>query len=258
MSNASFVQRNAKSWFTRAARCHVRHRGPARRRIRPICATTADGRTVQRVVADYEAYTVPLYSRPDVVLVSGKGRRVVDSEGKEYLDFSGGIAVNALGHADDRVIEAVREQAEKLMHTSNLFHSRPAIDLAKRLVEHSFADKVFLCNSGTEATEAAMKFARKWAAVHHGIDPYDPEQNRPYEIVSFTGGFHGRTMGALALTPKQKYQSPFLPMLPGHRLATFNDLDSAASAIQSGKTCAVIVEPVQVIAQPFYGLFAKE
>ena len=122
------------------------------------------------------------------------------------------------------------------------------MELAKRLVENSFADKAFFCNSGTEANEGAIKFARKYARVAAGVDPYDPDATAPYEIVSFTNCFHGRTMGALALTYKEQYKSPFLPVMPGHQLATYNDLESAAAVIKKGKTAAVFVEPVQVRA----------
>jgi adenosylmethionine-8-amino-7-oxononanoate aminotransferase len=127
------------------------------------------------------------------------------------------------------------------------------VELAKRLVEHSFADKAFFCNSGTEANEGAIKFARKYARVAAGVDPYDANATAPYEIVSFTNCFHGRTMGALALTYKEQYKSPFLPVMPGHRLATYNDLDSATAVIQKGKTAAVFVEPVQVCGEPVLG-----
>lgn len=231
--------------------CRVRNSLICQRRTMQIRATTAQPRTSEAVVRDYETYMVPVYVRPNVVFVSGHGSRIIDSEGKSYLDFSGGISVNALGHSDDRLVQALNSQASMMTHASNLFHTVPGIELAKRLVQNSFADKVFFCNSGTEATEAAIKFARKWAAVKSNIDPYDPDVIGPHEIVSFTSAFHGRTMGALAITPKEKYQSPFLPMMPGHRLATFNDLTSVESVIKAGKTCAVFVEPVQVRASGY-------
>ncbi|GBF99596.1 acetylornithine aminotransferase [Raphidocelis subcapitata] len=155
------------------------------------------------------------------------------------------IAVNALGHGDKRWYEALTNQAGILSHTSNLFHTVPQVELAKRLVHNSFADKAFFCNSGTEANEGAIKFARKYARVAAGVDPYDPAATAPYEIVSFTNCFHGRTMGALALTYKEQYKTPFLPVMPGHALAEYNDLDSAAAVIKKGRTAAVFVEPVQ-------------
>lgn len=186
------------------------------------------------------------YGRPaDVVFVRGEGAKLYDAAGKPYLDMAAGIAVNALGHGDARWYEALSRQAGILSHTSNLFHTVPQVELAKRLVERSFADKVFFCNSGTEANEAAIKFARKYARVAAGVDPYDAAATAPYEIVSFTNCFHGRTMGALALTYKEQYKTPFLPVMPGHVLAEYNNLESAKAAIKKGKTAAVFVEPVQ-------------
>lgn len=196
-------------------------------------------------VMDEEAqYVLQTYARFPVVMTHGKGARVWDANGKEYIDLAAGIAVNALGHTDDRWLKTLVEQAGKLAHTSNLYHTSAQVDLAKRLVQNSFADKAFFCNTGTEANEGAIKFARKWARVKAGIDPYGPE-TAPHELVSFTACFHGRTMGALALTYKEQYKTPFAPMLPGHQLATYNDLESARKVIKKGKTCAVFVEPVQ-------------
>lgn len=197
------------------------------------------------VVADEKKYVLQTYGRAPMVLSHGSGPRVWDVEGKEYLDFAAGIAVNALGHGDPRWVEALKAQADVLAHTSNLYHSVPQVELAKRLVESSFADKVFFCNTGTEANEAAIKFARKAARVAAGIDPYDANATAPSELVSFTNSFHGRTMGALALTYKEQYKTPFMPMVPGAQLATYNDLESAAAVIKKGKTAAVFVEPVQ-------------
>lgn len=139
------------------------------------------------------------------------------------------------------------EQAGLLTHTSNLFHTEPQVNLARRLVEHSFADRVFYANTGTEANEAAIKFARKFAKVAAGVDPYDPvaSANTPIEIVSFTNSFHGRTMGALALTYKEQYKTPFQPVMPGAVMLPYRDLAAAREAIQPGRTCAVFIEPVQ-------------
>lgn len=214
---------------------------------RPRASLAAIGKTVGANVAeDFGKYLVGTYTRPDVVFTHGSGCTLVDTEGRQYLDFSGGIAVNALGHSDPRWAETVAKQAKKLTHTSNLFHTLPAVDLAKKLVETSFADKVFYCNSGTEANEAAMKFARKWARVQAGVDVLDPAAQAPYEFVAFTAGFHGRTMGALSLTYKDSYRTPFGPLPPGGNFAEWGNLESAKKAIQPGKTCAVFVEPVQV------------
>ncbi|PNH09779.1 Acetylornithine aminotransferase, chloroplastic/mitochondrial [Tetrabaena socialis] len=198
----------------------------------------------QQVISDEQKYVLQTYGRAPVVISHGKGAKMWDVEGKEYIDMAAGIAVNALGHSDARWYAALAEQAEKLAHTSNLYHTQPQVELAKRLVENSFADKAFFCNTGTEANEGAIKFARKWARVQAGIDPYS-EAPAPYELVSFTNCFHGRTMGALALTYKEQYKTPFFPMMPGHRLAEYNDLESARSVIEKGKTAAVFVEPVQ-------------
>lgn len=183
-----------------------------------------------------DKYIVHSYSRAPFVLDHGQGTRLVDTEGKVYLDFVAGIAVNALGYGDEEVCSAIAEQAHKVIHTSNLYLTAPQVQLAKLLVEHSFADKVFFCNSGAESVEAAIKFARKYAKAHSG-----PER---YEFVAMSGAFHGRTMGALALTPREHYQAPFVPLMPGAHIATFNDLDSVR-ALVSDKTCAIIVEPVQ-------------
>lgn len=144
-------------------------------------------------------------------------------------------------------MEAVTEQAGRLTHISNLYHSVPQAALARRLVEASFADRVFFANSGTEANEAAIKFARKFAKVQAGVDPYDPvaSAGAPAEIVSFTNSFHGRTMGALALTYKDQYKTPFQPVMPGAVMVPYRDLEAAASVIKKGKTAAVFVEPVQ-------------
>lgn len=204
----------------------------------------ADNLTAE-IVAEEKKYILQTYVRPDLVFVSGEGACLYDAHGKKYLDFAAGIAVNALGHGDKRWLDAVCEQASTLTHTSNLFHTVPQVKLAKRLVELSFADKVFFCNSGTEANEAAIKFARKWARIKAGIDPYDKDAEAPSELVSFTGSFHGRTLGSLVLTYKEQYKTPFLPLMGGGVEAKYQDLDSAKAAIVKGKTCAVFVEPLQ-------------
>lgn len=200
-----------------------------------------------RVIADEKAYILQTYARPDVVFVRGQGTKLYDSAGKEYLDFAAGIAVNALGHGDPRWVAAVADQASLLTHTSNLYHTEPQAALARRLVHSSFADRVFYANTGTEANEAAIKFARKYAKVAAGLDPYDPVTagDAATEIVSFTNSFHGRTMGALALTYKDQYKTPFAPVMPGAVMVPYRDLDAAAGVIKKGRTAAVFVEPVQ-------------
>lgn len=181
-------------------------------------------------------YILQTYKRPAVVFNHGKGVYLFDTEGNVYLDFASGIAVTALGHADEEWVTAVAQQAANLAHVSNLYHTVPHVELAKRLVANSFASRVFFCNSGSEANEAALKFARKFARTH-----FSPEKTG---IVAFSGGFHGRTVGALSVTHKAQYRHPFAPLMPGVTFATYNDLPSARQAITS-QTCAVIVEPVQ-------------
>ncbi len=189
----------------------------------------------QQLVADAERYFVKAYNRPPFVLTHGKGVEVWDSDGRRYLDFVAGIAVNALGHADPVSQQVIAEQAAKLTHVSNLYWNEPAIELAKLLVHSCFADKVFFTNSGAEAIEGAIKFARKVALKQH------PEK---YRILAFEHSFHGRTTGALAATHKPAYREPFGPLLPGVRFAPFNDLDAATAALDES-VCAVIVEPIQ-------------
>ena len=181
-------------------------------------------------------YVAPTYKRPPFVLEHGDGVCLFDTQGKRYLDFVAGIAVNAFGSADREIAEVIGEQAQVLGHVSNLYYSVPMLELARDLVASSFADKVFYCNSGAEANEAAFKFARRWALDRHG--------EGKSRIVAFTNAFHGRTMGALAATPREKYQAPFRPLMPNVQFATYNDLESAAAAI-GDDVAAVIVEPVQ-------------
>ncbi len=188
-------------------------------------------------IKDLDAqYVVHTYNRAPFVLERGEGVWLYDTEGKVYLDFASGIAVNALGHAHPAVVQAITKQLGQLDHVSNLYYTAPQAQLAQMLVETSFADKVFFCNSGTESVEAAIKFARKWARSHYDDDKI--------EFITLTGAFHGRTMGALALTPRDHYQAPFRPLMPGVKLATFNDLASV-EALMDAHTCAVIVEPLQ-------------
>jgi predicted acetylornithine/succinylornithine family transaminase len=179
---------------------------------------------------------VPTYVRPPIVFARGEGAYLFDTEGKSYLDMTAGIAVTALGHSDPEWADVVAEQAGELTHISNLYHSAPHVELAARLVDNSFADRVYYCNSGTEANEAAIKFARKWARSQ-GRDGRTG-------IVAFEGGFHGRTIGALSVTAKARYRDPFAPLMPGVTFAPFNDLAAAAEAV-TREVCAVIVEPIQ-------------
>lgn len=186
------------------------------------------------------------YAKPDdLVFVSGAGSRLTDAAGRRYLDFAAGIAVNALGHSDPRWAAAVAAQARALCHVSNLYHTAPAARLAKRLVESSFGDRAFFCNSGAEANEAAIKFARKAARVRAGVDPYDGSAAAPSGLLSFDNCFHGRTLGALSLTYKSQYKTPFAPLVPGCTSVPYLDLDAARAVLARGETAAVFVEPLQ-------------
>jgi len=190
-----------------------------------------------QIIEDEQTYLVQNYKRPPFVLVHGEGVTLYDSEGNPYTDWVSGIAVNALGYGDAGIEEAINRQlAHGMLHISNLYHTAPPAELAKLLVENSFADRVFFCNSGAEANEGAIKFARKVA--------YKNDQPDKHEIVTFTNAFHGRTMGALAVTPREKYQKPFQPMMPGVIVAEYNNVESAKAAINAN-TAAVIVEPIQ-------------
>jgi len=177
-----------------------------------------------------------VFSYPRLLLVRGKGSYVWDSTGRCYLDFSSGLGVAALGHGRADFATVLRDQFLTLGHCSNLYGNLPVLELARRLVESSFASRVWFANSGTEANEAAIKFARAFGKEH--------DSGRKQEIVAFRGGFHGRTIGALAATHHPAYRRPFAPLMPGVRFAEFNDSKSFERAIHAG-TCAVLVEPVQ-------------
>jgi len=190
----------------------------------------------EALIALAEQVLAPTYRRPPIVFTHGEGMYVYDAAGRRYLDFVAGIAVCALGHADPGVAEVIADQARRLVHLSNLYHTEPHLRLAEALVAHSFADRVFFCNSGAEAVEAALKFARKFARAHF--------HDRKVGFVAFTHSFHGRTMGALSVTEKPAYREPFGPLVPGVTFAPFNDEEAARAAITE-ETCAVIVEPIQ-------------
>jgi predicted acetylornithine/succinylornithine family transaminase len=180
-------------------------------------------------------YLLQTYRRAPVAFSHGQGVWLYDLEGKRYLDFIGGIAVSVLGHAHPRLVAAIQAQAARLLHVSNLFHIAEQAALGRWLVEHSALDRVFFCNSGAEANEAAIKLARKWGR-RDGRDRY--------EIIVTHHSFHGRTMGTLAATMQPKYQQPFAPLLPGFAAVPFDDLDAIPGATTE-RTCAVLVEPVQ-------------
>jgi acetylornithine/N-succinyldiaminopimelate aminotransferase len=190
----------------------------------------------QEIIALEQQYVLQTYIRPEFVFERGEGVWLYDTDGRQYLDAGSGIAVNALGYRNDIIVDAIRQGAEGLLHVSNLYHTAPHALLARDLCRASFADRAFFCNSGTEANEGALKFARKYARANG-----DPDKRG---IVAFTGSFHGRTMGSLAATATQKYREPFEPLIGEVTFALFNDLDSTRRTI-SAHTCAVIVEPVQ-------------
>jgi acetylornithine/succinyldiaminopimelate/putrescine aminotransferase len=197
-----------------------------------------------------------VYRPAEPVFVGGSGCRLRDEHGRRYLDFGSGIGVNALGYGDAGVARAMaRAVATGVIHTSNLFRTRAAPALAAELVRASFADRVFFCNSGAEANEAAFKFARRWAREQHAQQPHSAQHPQPsqqwqhdafakHEIVALRGAFHGRLFGALAATDRPSMQQPFAPLMPGVRFIEPGDAAAAAAAI-GATTAAVIVEPVQ-------------
>lgn len=190
----------------------------------------------KRLIEEAERYLMNTYKRYPVVLRKGSGVRVYGIDGKEYLDFVGGIAVNILGHCPRKVVIAVQKQVQRLIHCSNLYHIEPQIKLARLLVENSFADKVFFCNSGAEANEGAIKLARKFAKEYLSPDRF--------EIITCHGSFHGRTYGALTATAQEKFHNGFSPLLPGFKYVPFNDIDALKKAIDKN-TCAIMLEPIQ-------------
>ena len=178
------------------------------------------------------------YNRFPVVFDHGKGVRLYDTEGQEYLDFGAGIAVMGLGYGDEEYTQAVKEQLDKLTHISNLFYNAPSVRAGEKLLAASGMDKVFFTNSGTEAVEGALKIARRYYYNKtHGEAPAG-------EIIAMNRSFHGRSLGALSVTGNAHYREPFAPLIPGIRFADFNDLDSVKARINEN-TCAIIMEPIQ-------------
>jgi acetylornithine/N-succinyldiaminopimelate aminotransferase len=178
---------------------------------------------------------VGVYARYPVAFVRGEGARLWDADGKRYLDFFTGLAVNNLGHGHPRVVAAIRAQSEKLLHVSNVYYNEPSARLGMLLIEHSFAERVFFCNSGAEANEAAIKLARR-----HGSRQLDGR----YEILTVLGSFHGRTIATLSATAQEKYQSGFQPLLQGFRYVRFGDVAAMRAAVRP-ETVAILVEPIQ-------------
>jgi acetylornithine aminotransferase len=183
-----------------------------------------------------DKHVMKTYGRYPIVAQRGEGCRLWDIDGKVYLDFLAGVAVNNLGHCHPKVVAALREQAGRLLHCSNFYHIPQQIELAEWLCEHSFADRVFFCNSGAEANEAAMKLARKHSREKHGEDRF--------EVITALASFHGRTIGTISATGQEKVKAGFSPMLDGFKHVPFGDLQAMRQAITSN-VCAIMLEPLQ-------------
>ena len=192
-------------------------------------------KTMELVAAGQRRY-VPNYAPKEMILDRGEGARMWDLDGNEYIDLGAGISVTSLGHGDPELARALSEQAGQLWHVSNLYFAEPVIRLAEELCEATFADRVFFCNSGAEANEAAIKLARKHASLRHGTEKR--------EIVTFHGGFHGRTLATVTATAQPKYHEGFEPLPGGFRYCEFNDIAALDGTI-GDRTCAVLVEPIQ-------------
>ena len=190
----------------------------------------------QQWIDKSDKYIMKTYGRYPIVPVRGEGCRLWDADGKEYLDFLGGVAVNNLGHCHPKVVAALQKQAAELIHCSNYYQIPQQIELAELLCNNSFADKAFFCNSGAEANEAAIKLARKYSR-----DTFGPER---YEIITAADSFHGRTMATVSATGQEKVQRFFDPLLHGFKHVPFNDVAALEAAVTS-TTCAVMLEPIQ-------------
>lgn len=190
----------------------------------------------KKIMALADQNMMNTYRRVPIALVKGKGARLWDANGREYLDFVAGIAVCNLGHSHPKVVKAIKKQAKDLMHVSNLYYTKPQAEVAAILTKHSFADKVFFCNSGAEANEAAIKLARKYAHENLGPDKF--------ELITMKDSFHGRTMATITATGQEKFQFGFTPLLDGFRYVPFNDPEALEAAI-TPKTCGIMLEPVQ-------------
>ena len=188
------------------------------------------------IAALTDKYVARTYARIPIALVKGKGTKVWDADGKEYLDFLAGIAVNNLGHCHPAIVRAIREQSKKLLHVSNLYHILPQSELARQLCHHSFAERVFFCNSGAEANEAAIKLVRRYGLEKLG---------GRHEILSTHNSFHGRTLATLTATGQEKIRAGYDPLPSGFRQVPYNDLAAVEEAIDEKKTAAVLVEPIQ-------------
>jgi predicted acetylornithine/succinylornithine family transaminase len=191
--------------------------------------------TSKEVINKIDKFTFSNYSRYPIAIKKAKGSWVWNFEGKKYLDFTTGIAVSNLGHNHIKIINSIKQQTGKLIHTSNLFYTQEQGQLAQTLVQNSFADKVFFCNTGTEANEAALKLARKWGKANGG----------KYKIIAAKGGFHGRTYGSLSVTGNRIYRKDFNPMVPGIKFVEYGKPEEISDALIDDRYCAVILEPIQ-------------
>jgi len=183
-----------------------------------------------------ERHIAATYGRYPLVAVRGEGCFLYDANGKEYLDFLAGVAVNNLGHCHPKVVEALKNQAERLLHCSNYFHIPQQIELAEMLCKESFGDRVFFCNSGAEANEAAIKLARRYSKEKYG--------ETRFEVITALASFHGRTLGTISATGQEKMRQGFTPVVPGFNYVPFGDIEALREAVGPG-TCAVLLEPVQ-------------
>ncbi|SNX54011.1 acetylornithine transaminase [Thermoanaerobacterium sp. RBIITD] len=188
------------------------------------------------ITSDDKNYVMNTYGRYPLTLVKGNGTKAWDDKGNIYLDFVAGIAVNAFGHCYPAIVEAIKKQAETLIHCSNLYWNENQIELAKMIAENSFGDKVFFANSGAEANEGAIKLARKYASLKYG--------DKRYKVISAKNSFHGRTFGALTATGQEKYHKGFGPLLEGFKYVPYNDADALYSAIDD-EVCAIMLEVIQ-------------
>ncbi|KAL1742896.1 pyridoxal phosphate-dependent transferase [Schizophyllum fasciatum] len=259
VTSLSTLQRSSRARTARFSTSVLAQAGPCMRYTAATHTPSSPSPSVRDTLATGEKYLLPVYARPQFVLSHGKGSKVWDTDGRCYVDFSAGIAVNALGHGDEEFVKVISEQTSKLLHTSNVYHNEWAPRLAELLVELTRREgglglsgpatgaKVFFANSGTEANEGALKIARKvgkerWAAKS-GRAWADGGCTKT-RIACFEQGFHGRSMGALSVTTNPKYQKPFAPLIPGVDVGKLNDV-AALETLIGEDTCAVIVEPIQ-------------
>jgi acetylornithine/N-succinyldiaminopimelate aminotransferase len=222
---------------------------PATHKAKPAAQTAPKSKPAPKAhstkpdsrISDAEKFLLPTYKRPPVVLTHGRGCYVYDAAGKKYLDFLGGIAVNALGHAHPRIVKVIRREAPRAIHLSNLYHNAYQGPLSRKLAEWSGLDRVFFANSGTEAIEGALKLARL-----HGRAPDEPPlaPSAKHRILAMDNSFHGRTFGAISVTSTEKYRLPFAPVVPGVEFVRFNDVADLEAKFDD-TVCAVLLEPIQ-------------